>query len=350
MKRLSCLLALALFGAIQSAWAETSNVPGVRAITAPAPQRGRALDVLIWYPAKEGGAPELIGDNALFRGTRAVRDAPMQDGRHPLVLLSHGSGGSAATLGWIASRLAGAGFLVAAPNHPGTTTGDSSPAATIRIWERPADLAAVLSALQEDPALGNRIDPRRIGVLGFSLGGHTALALVGVRADAQAYRRYCDLNKELMSECAWFARGGLDLAGIETARFEQSSRDPRVMAAVAVDPGLVQAFVLESLAAIDASISIINLGRSGTIPLAVEASAVARLMPRATYETVPDAIHFSFLGECKPEGRATLAAEGETDPLCEDAGGRSREVLHEELAGMIVSAFQRHLGTEPSRP
>ncbi len=284
----------------------------------------------------------LVGDSTLFRGTAARGDAPFAEGRFPLVLLSHGSGGNAPGLGWLASRLAAEGFVVAAPNHPGSTTGNASQIATIKIWNRPADISAVITAVVADKRLGSRIDGNRIGVLGFSLGGNTALSLVGARADAEAYSRYCE-GSAAGPECAWFVRGGVSFKALDKERFNRSNLDGRIKAAVVIDPAMAQAYQPESLAKVAVPTHIINLGRPGWIIPAIEGSKLARAIPGAGYDTVSDATHYSFLGECKPEGPAILKAEGDEDPLCEDGGSRPRAAIHAQLVNMIVGFFRRQL-------
>ena len=320
---------------------------GTRSLAVPAPERGGALlDVTVWYPAADGGVPVLVGDDRLFRGTAAWRDAPLAEGRFPLVLVSHGSGGDIRRLGWLASRLAARGFVVAGPNHPGTTRGDSTPADTTRIWERPTDLSAVLTSMTKDPMWASHLDADRIGALGFSLGGHTVLALGGARVTAEAYARYCDENAT-MPDCVWFASGGVDLRTVDTTRFEQSNRDPRIVAVVAVDPAIAQAFTPESLQAMSARVALINLGRPGHIPVSVDSAWISRVVPGASYATVADAVHFSFLAECQPGARAFLEETGDRDALCDDAGGRARDALHAQLAEMIAAAFDQDLGGAP---
>ncbi|MFZ1425258.1 MAG: alpha/beta fold hydrolase [Geminicoccaceae bacterium] len=343
MKLLRSLLTFALVCAAATSVAAADRV-GTRSLAVPAPHRvGTSLNVTVWYPAAAGGKPVLVGDDRLFKGTAAWQDAPPAAGRFPLVLVSHGSGGNIESLGWIASSLAARGFIVAGPNHHGTTRGNSTPIDTTRIWQRPADLSAVLTAMMADPEWGPYIDPGRIGAFGFSLGGHTALAIGGARVTAEAYARYCD-EEVTMPDCVWFASGGVDLRAVDKARFEQSNRDPRIKAIVAIDPSIAQALTPESLHAMSARAAIINLGPPGHIPVSVDSAWIARAIPGASYATVEDAVHFSFLAECQPGARAFLQETGDRDALCDDAGGRTRDLLHTRLAEMIAAAFDHDLG------
>jgi|GEM_PF-28872 len=318
-------------------------VIGVRSLSADAPHRRGPLDVTLWYPARPGGVRELLGDNGVFTGTAAQRDAPVLPGGYPLVLLSHGGGGNARQFGWIANRLVGAGYLVAAPDHPGSTTGNASPLDAVKLWQRPADLSAVLTSLLDGASAGLEVDPDRIGALGFSAGGYTVLATVGARIDPEALARFCDGEETGMSDCAFLARGGVDLHAIDLSPAAQDLRDPRIRTAVAVDPGVVGTLSAASLAAIDAPVTLLNLGAPGAIPKGVLAEETSRRIPDAHYETVDDAVHFSFLPECKPAGPAILAEEGEPDALCDDAGGRARAALHEAFGDVVVQAFERDL-------
>ena len=121
-----------------------TGAAGITYASAYAPIRDRDVNFHIWYPSLPGGKAVTVGGNGVFHGTLAGRHAPHQDGRFPIVIISHGAGGNAGQFGWIASELAEAGFVVVLPNHPGTTTGDASAEAAVRVWERPADVSAVL--------------------------------------------------------------------------------------------------------------------------------------------------------------------------------------------------------------
>ncbi|MBB2974440.1 alpha/beta fold hydrolase [Mesorhizobium sp. RMAD-H1] len=346
------ILSAVLFTAAFTIPSQADEV-GVGEISVAAPHRGRDLAVTIWYPAEPGGKPVLIGDNQAFKGAKAVHDAAPVQGRFPLVVMSHGSGGRIQGMSWLATELTKAGFIVAGPNHPGTTSGDSTPADTPKVWERTQDLSALLDSLTTDPQWGAVIDADRIGVVGFSLGGTAAMEFAGARADLEAYARYCDTYTKW--DCAWYKGGRayvddkevqvgkVDLRTIDKARFEQSNRDPRVKSAVLIDPGLAQAYDEQSLKEITTPMNFINLGSPGTVPKAVIADRLSSLTPKGTYASVADANHFSFLPQCKEGAVELLKSVGEIDPICEDAGDRSRADIHSELVDLVRSALQRDL-------
>eukprot|EP00913_Durusdinium_trenchii_P027017 g25352.t1 len=346
------LLALCL-ATIASPLAAADPV-GVRKISVVTQDSSRPLAVTVWYPAAAAaGTPAATAQERIFEIPPASANADIRAGRFPLVLLSHGSGSRAEGMAWIAVKLAQAGFVVAGPNHPGTTSGDSTPAATPKIWERTSDLSVLIGAFSRDRRWQASIDHNRIGVLGFSLGGSTALELAGARPDLDAYVRYCE-DQPGMMDCSWFAGGRgyaggelvevepFDLRSLDRKRFEQDNRDPRVTAVVAVDPGLAGVMKAESLRSIAVPLALINLGGPGEVPPAVLAEQLARDIPGATYAQVPGANHYSFLPVCRAGASDFLRSVGETDPICEESL-RPRADIHADLARIIVSAFERSL-------
>ena len=67
----------------------------------------------------------------------------------------------------------------------------------------------------------------------------------------------------------------------------------------------------------------------------------ARMIFGGTHEFVPGAAHLSFLAQCKSDGRKLLELEGDPEPLCDDAGSRTRAELHSQLKKMIAASFER---------
>ncbi len=87
----------------------------------------RPLNTAIWYPARGASDTTLIGDNPAFIGTQVIKDADIQSGTFPVVLLSHGYRGNWRNQNWLATKLASRGYIVAAADHPGTTSFNHSP-------------------------------------------------------------------------------------------------------------------------------------------------------------------------------------------------------------------------------
>jgi predicted dienelactone hydrolase len=323
-----------------AAWRPASaDAIGVREVAVTAPDRDAALTVTLWYPAGVGGVAEPVGENKVFEGAQARRDAEMADGTFPIVLLSHGGLRAAPNQsGWIASRLAGDGFIVAAVPPPRPA---DARAAVAEAWLRPSDLSATLTALYADPATAEHAAPGQVAAVGFFLGGTSGLGLAGARFDAEGYARSCD-PPAAGPDCAWFADEGVDLREIDTGNLTRSNLDPRVGTIVAVDPELTASFSSDSLSKIAARVAVINLGRPGAIAPALDASGLQRVVPGATYAAVPDATPFSAMATCKPEGAMLLLAEGEDDAICSDPAA-ARERIHTSLAETIADAIRRNI-------
>lgn len=343
MKKLCRVSILALFFLQSFVVAAAARSVGVRSLDVCVSGRTAPLRVTVWYPALPGGRLELVGDGKIFRGVEAWRDAPIEKGRFPLVLVSHGLGGNIAGLSWLTTALARAGFIVAGPNHPGTTAGDSTPEATVRIWERAGDISAVLTSLLDDPAWNGRIDPQRIGALGYSLGGCTVLLLAGARVDLERYARYCEANQD-MPDSAWLAGGKVDLRKVDRNLFEKSRLDSRIKTVVVVDPSHAQAFSPQSLREVSATVHILSLGRPSEVWISERPDQIAKARPDFHYEYIDDAVHFSWLAECKPQARDFLASVGEPTFICDDGKFRTRAEIHAQGTAMAIADFWRAWG------
>ena len=318
---------------------------GIAYGSAYAPVRDTEVSFNIWYPAHPGGKAVTVGGNGVFFGTPAGRRAPRRDGKFPLVVISHGAGGNAGQFGWIASRLADSGYVVVLPNHPGTTSGNASAEAAVRVWERPQDVTAVLDHMTDNADDFAYVDLDNIAIVGFSAGGYTALALSGARVDPDLLQRFCDVSDHGMSDCAFLRHFGIDLHQMDLSPAAQDLRDTRVQTGVIVDPGIISTITTESLSSIDIPLYVINLGTKETVPAGVHALEASQLVPDAQHVFISDATHFSFLAECKEHGPQILENEGELDPLCADGSGRSRNDIHDDLADRIVAYLDDVIGT-----
>ncbi|MDQ0395373.1 alpha/beta hydrolase family protein [Labrys monachus] len=340
-----CIAVAATAMGQQSALA-SDNV-GVRQIAAPSKERGGDLAVTVWYPADAGGRPVTLGESVFFIGTPAMLDAPLSQGKYPVILLSHGAGlgGTAQAMSWIATPLARRGFIVAAPTHPGNTGANRSAAETMKLWLRPSDVSAALDAVEKEAAFKDSLDAGKVGVLGLSMGGNTALALAGARIDPRRLAGYCDTGAPNTSLCGWVRQSGVDLHAMDMRLAGRDNEDKRIRFAMAIDPAPVDVFQADTFSRISIPVGIVNLGQPGKIPPATQAAGIAKAIPRNSYATIADASHFSMFAVCKA-GAADLAdAEKIGDPICSDGGGRSRLEIHEQLIDRVTDAFSRALGT-----
>lgn len=325
--------------------ATSLQASGFTTALAPAAHRDQPLKAFIWYPAQSGGEKIQLGKNAVFKGHPVTAGARAKDVSYPLVVLSHGSGGNAANLSWIAAHLADQGMIVMAANHPGTTSGDSTPEQTLKTWLRPADQSALIDLAESGLPKSIKADTSRVASIGFSLGGYTALATAGAQISKDDYVSYCADHFGKM-DCAWFNNANIDFDTIDIDRYEQSHRDPRVTAVVAIDPAVAQAYQADSLAQFDLPVQIINLGTAGEIPAAVDGATIQADLPSAQLEFVDQATHFSFLGECTGKGWLIIKMAGE-DPICSETGNRDRADIHTELQTKIGSFLNEHLIGDP---
>lgn len=316
---------------------------GFHQTTLDVAHRAAPLPLFIWYPAISDAAPELIGQNALFYGFFAFRDAKPKDGPYPVIVLSHGSGGNALGLGWLASDLAARGIIVLAVNHPGTTSGDSFPEATVKVWERPDDMKALLDFAAAELPLDLIADMERVGAVGFSLGGYSALALGGAEVSKSHFIDYCRSFPDKL-DCGWMNAAGLDFDAIDAVRYEQSNRDSRLKAIVAVDPALPLALKDGGLAAVTAPTLLVQLGQTETIAEGMRWNVAVSDFRDGRLYTAPDTYHFAFLAECSALGGIVIAIAGD-DNICADKGTRDRGEVHTELRGVIGDFLTDTLGS-----
>lgn len=318
LKSVSAALAACFFAL--PAFAEP--LVGVRTIAPAAGEDLRALSVTVWYPAKDGGSLEDIGGNAVFVGQPAYRDAEIVQDTLPLVLLSHGGLRSAADSGaWLGRRLAEAGFIVAEVNGPRPGSAEQ---AVNEIWRRPQDVSLALDWILQDQTLSALVDPTRIAVAGHALGATAALALTGGRFDADMFAAACAPDAD-GPDCAWYAAQGVALASVDREHLENPHRDPRISAAIAVDPEYAGVFLAPSLNDLAPDTRVVWLG-APTRP-----QFAGTDLPQAVIE---GASGYDAFPLCTPKGKFILAEDGGDAALC-DTDGATRARIHDEVAKRI---------------
>jgi predicted dienelactone hydrolase len=190
--------------------------------------------------------------------------------------------------------------------------------------------------------MGLTPDLTRVGALGYSLGGFSALGLAGVQVSKAAFMAYCDRNPDQL-DCGWMRSAGVDFTAIDQSRYDATHRDPRISVAVAIDPALPAAMTPESLARVALPVLIVNLGPPATLPDGLRSDHVAAAIPGARYLSIAGAHHFSALAECSGLGVAIIALAGD-DNICSDFGHRPRAEIQSEMLRQIIPMLQATLG------
>lgn len=113
------------------------------------------------------------------------------NGKAPLVIFSHGFTGSATQTTFLMKALAGAGYIVLAPDHADAHGARSTHHRPLVSFKKPQewtdktyidrhdDIVNLIAALHANPTWNSQIDWSRLGLCGHSLGGYTVLGLAG---------------------------------------------------------------------------------------------------------------------------------------------------------------------------
>lgn len=304
--------------------ADEANV-GFRLVELADPVSRQPMRAAVFFPTQERAGVSRIGPLEIA----AVRDAVAQAGRHPLVVLSHGSGGSLLSHHDTAIFLARNGYLVAAIEHPGDNYRDPSGVGSDRVLVgRSMQLTALLDFLLAEPPFSTAIDATRIGVAGFSAGGYTALAMVGAQPKFARIKAYCARYASSVL-CSGGGRIGISSPPLS------AHADPRIRGAFVMSP-VAAFFDRESLSSIVVPVAIHAADHDSLLPIDGNARWLRDNVPTLVgYSEIAGADHFVFLAPCS-------APMSSTRPdLCVDPPGIDRTAVHAALNGDMLRFFQR---------
>jgi predicted dienelactone hydrolase len=314
-----------------------------------------ALLATVWYPAVPSAVEkpiEVPGMSKLFVIGIAATDATLASApvKFPMIVLSHGTGGSAMQMAWLGTALAAKGYIAVAVNHPGNNGTEAYTAQGFSTWwERARDLSVVIDSMLVDPTFGPRIDAKRIGAAGFSLGGYTMIEIAGGITNPQALTDFCASPRadllcksppEFPTLVEDFIKLSRDDVEFQTAlrHAGDSYRDARVRAVFAIAPALGPAFSAASLAKIDIPVDVIAGQADANVPIESSAKYFASNIPGAKLTIFPGNVaHYVFLDSCTEAGRKTLPN------ICIDGEGADRDVIHAKTAALAVDFFNATL-------
>ena len=263
----------------------------------------------------------------------------------PVVVISHGVGSDRSTFRYLATHLASHGFAVFVPEHPGSSAKQITSllrgiaqevAEPSEFVDRPLDIRYLLNTFSKDNRYQN-LDFKRVGVVGQSFGGYTALTLAGASLNFDNLAKECTeerllntFNVSLTLQCR---ATQLDPRNYELA-------DPRIAATIAINPLSSAVHGQASIEQIKTPTMIVS-GGSDTV-----APAVAEQIVPFTWLTMRDRYlvmidqgsHFSFLEEPSPGS--------DSIPVPPEIVGPSPAQARRYMSSIGLAFFRTHLADQ----
>ncbi|MEC4987027.1 MAG: alpha/beta hydrolase [Oscillatoria sp. PMC 1068.18] len=262
---------------------------------------------------------------------------PQQSQPSFLVVISHGLGSSRETFEYLAKHLASYGFAVAVLEHPGSNSqqlqqlasglaNEVTPAR--ELIDRPLDIKYLLDVLESSYSQQVRTD--RVGILGQSYGGYTALAITGATFNFEKLRDVCpplnSLNLSLLIQCQADTLPELDY----------NLQDERIKAAIAINPLTSTIFGENELSKIQIPLMLVTSSSDTVAPALAEQIIPFTWLnnPEKYLVLLKGGTHFSALGSSSEEGV----------PVPEQAIGPDPQVAQEYVQALSLAFFATYIG------
>lgn len=322
MRHLLCLLAF--WGVLCSADVSASPFHAGIAKLGMADAAG-SVDVIVWYPTEAEESRWQAGPFEIA----ASLDAPVAEGRFPVVLLSHGRQGGPLSHRQLAASLAREGFVVVAPTHVGDAAGKPLASSQAQVLiDRPQHVIAALEAVLHNDRFASRADPDRVGMIGYSAGGYTALVLAGARPDFVLADIYCKTPPG--TEDGACRAGGSAPVSAELASWVALT-EPRLKALVLLDP-LAIMFDAAGLAPVGRIPILLYRPKDDSYMTAAHnALVLIHALPTPPQVAVVPGRHFVFVDPC-PD-----AVAAEVPLVCRDQPDVDRVAIHRTLEREIAT-------------
>ncbi len=252
------------------------------------------------------------------------------EGTFPLVIISHGSGGSNLGHRSIAFALVKQGFIVGMPLHPENNYKDNSAQGTLRNYiNRPLHIQSSLDALLSTPEFSASIDSNKIAVIGHSIGGYTAVAIAGGVANTGAIIELCKNNLRLNEPFCGLVKDN-QMEAVEI----QNKPDARVKAIVLLAPLGMLFNSEDALASVTVPTLLLRAEKDNELTEPYHSELIAshfKNQKLLTYQTIENAGHYSFITPFPDNMKKNLGT------VAQDPEEFDRNAFHDTLGIKIGS-------------
>jgi predicted dienelactone hydrolase len=300
----------------------------------------KPLVVGVWYPT---AAPAEVHPLGAYVQTIAP-DTPVVGEHLPLVVMSHGNGGTYQNNYDTALALAKAGFVAIAVSHTGDTHQDQSRA--LFVSDRLQHIRRLVDYMLTEWPDRARIDANRVGMFGFSSGAFTALISIGGVPDGRLQEAHHQAHPDYY-DAQLFNRASDEAKAEMLAQVHSTSpasiwvHEPRIKAAVVAAPAVGYAFGREGLKNITVPIQLWRAADDHILPHPDYADAVRIALPTPPeYHVVENADHFDFLAPCTDMLRQFAPM------ICVSRPGFDRAAFHQTFNAEVVRFFKETLKVE----
>lgn len=265
-----------------------------------------SFPALVMYPTEVPSIPTSFGPYSI----NLSMDAPVASGRFPLVIVSHGIGGSHLLYRTICTHLAQHGYIVAMLEHYGNNRNNNSLENTYEnLVNRPRHVRMTIDEVSTHSVFKASVKADNVAVIGHSIGAYTALAVAGGEPWSKDRRK------------------------VEVVA------DTRVKALVLLAPATPWYLMHGSLSAVNIPILMLTGEHDQYTPpwhadLVSDGVADRALVTR---REIKNAGHFSFLSPF-PAHINSPTFHPSTDPE-----GFDRGAFHQTLPGEVLAYLDRHL-------
>ncbi|WP_422860221.1 alpha/beta hydrolase family protein [Flagellimonas sp. S174] len=318
---------------------------GQTSITFVDESRNRPLVTEIWYPTFDNFTKKEPKDNSkeLFKTISTIWGAKVADGKFPLLLVSHGTGGNRFSLTWFIEKMVKEGYIVVSLDHYGNSTFNKIPREFVKWWERAIDAQYVLTCILEDKEIGTKIDGTKIGGVGFSLGGYTNIALAGGYVDRTLGEHQKSEDRQMppefpeTDEIIDFEKDSLIISSYKT--YKDKVKDARIKAFFVMAPAIGFGFHSPTQTEkITAPLYIVAGKGDRNTPIRNNALNYHNLIANSKLHLYDENVgHYVFLNEPTEFGKQVALAITIDHPKVD------RKEIHEKTLELALAFFEENL-------